>query len=109
MTKYEKNLELYDKLLAEFPEIDRKGKNMLYTSHNGHMFTYYSKEAELGIRLSKEDKKEFEEKYKTGPFIQYNSVMRGYVSIPQELLEDTKELKRYLELSYAYINTLEPK
>lgn len=57
------------------------------------MFSYYSKDAELGIRLSKEDKKDFEDKYKTGPFVQYNSVMQGYVGIPQELLEDTEELK----------------
>jgi len=102
-------LKLYDKLIASHPEIERKGKNNPYTSLNGHMFTFLSKEGVMGLRLSKEDKAEFEEKFKTGPFIQYGAVMRGYVTIPDELLENTEELKKYLDLSLAYIKTLKPK
>ena len=45
--------ESYDRLLATHPQVERKGKNMLYTSVNGHMFTVFSSRAQLGIRLPK--------------------------------------------------------
>ena len=32
-----------------------------------------------------------------------------YVAVPDSLLENTKELKKYLELSYEYAKTLKPK
>jgi TfoX/Sxy family transcriptional regulator of competence genes len=35
--------------------------------------------------------------------------MKEYVSVPDELLENTEELKQYLDLSYAYVRTLKPK
>jgi len=106
---YQHNLAFYDQLIATHSEIERKGKTMPYTSHNGHMFTFFSPEGVLGIRLSDEDKEVFEKKYGTGPFIQYRKVMRGYVPIPQSLLEDTKKLEEYLDKSYSYIKTLKPK
>ena len=103
-------LELYDALLATHSEKpERKGKNMMYTSMNGHMFTYLSKDNEFGIRMSKEDKAEYEEKYGTGPFIQYNSVMQGYVCVPDELFQKTEELAPWLAKSYDYIASLKPK
>ncbi|HEX9804853.1 MAG TPA: TfoX/Sxy family protein [Candidatus Dojkabacteria bacterium] len=102
-------LEAYEKAISEIPEIERKGKNLPYTSLNGHMFSLIGKDGKLGIRLSKEDKEEFEKKYKTKPFIQYGATMQGYVSIPDKLLKDTKELKKYLKKSLKYVKTLEPK
>ncbi|MHA1904738.1 MAG: hypothetical protein ACW977_12310 [Candidatus Thorarchaeota archaeon] len=47
----EDKLNLYEKLIATIPEIERKGKTMPYTSHNGHMFTLLAKSESLGIRL----------------------------------------------------------
>jgi TfoX/Sxy family transcriptional regulator of competence genes len=35
--------------------------------------------------------------------------MKEYVTVPKELLENTKELHHYLELSYEYVKTLKPK
>jgi hypothetical protein len=35
--------------------------------------------------------------------------MREYVSVPDALLANTGELKKYLALSYAYAKTLKPK
>jgi hypothetical protein len=109
ITDHELSIALYDALLATHPKIERKGKNFLYTSVNGHMFTYLDKGGKLGIRLSQDDGEAFVEKYKTEPFIQYNAVMRGYVSIPHDLLADTKELKAYLVKSYDYVSGLKPK
>jgi hypothetical protein len=35
--------------------------------------------------------------------------MPEYVAVPDGLLENTKELKKYLDLSFAYAKTLKPK
>ena len=35
--------------------------------------------------------------------------MKEYVAVPEKLLTKTKELKKYLELSYSYAKTLKPK
>lgn len=106
---FQHKLSLYDKLLATHPDIERKGKKMLYTSANGHMFTYFSKEGVLGIRLPKAEQEAFVAKYNTPPFVQYGAVMRGYVTVPDDLLNDTEALKPYLDLSYAYVLSLKPK
>jgi hypothetical protein len=106
---FQKKLNLYDKLLATHPDIERKGKTMLYTSENERMFTYFSKEGVLGIRLPKEEQEAFVTKYSTPPFVQYGSVLKGYVTVPDDLLQDTAALKPYLDLSYAYIRSLKPK
>jgi TfoX/Sxy family transcriptional regulator of competence genes len=106
---YDQKRALYDALIATNPEIERKGKSSPYTSVNGHMFSYLSKEGELGLRLSKEDQAAFVAKYNSEPFIQYGAVMRDYVSVPQDLLADTQELKGYLTQSYNYVSGLKPK
>ena len=38
-------LELYEKLIATNPDIERKGDVHPYTSANGHMFTYLDQTA----------------------------------------------------------------
>lgn len=106
---YQEKLNLYDRLLATHPDLERKGKKMLYTSVNGHMFTYFSQEGVLGIRLSKEDQEAFAAQYDTPPFVQYGAVMKGYVTVPDTLLQNTAELEPYLELSYNYVMSLKPK
>jgi TfoX/Sxy family transcriptional regulator of competence genes len=35
--------------------------------------------------------------------------MKEYVAVPDSLLENTKELSKYLDQSYAYAKTLRPK
>ena len=102
-------LDLYGKLIETNPNIERKGAKMPYTSMNGNMFTYFSKEGELGIRLPKEAREAFLEKYKASLLVSYGAVMKEYVAVPDHLLENTEELKKYLELSYTYVQTLKPK
>ena len=60
---YERQLALYDKLVSMTDKFERKGKTMPYTSANGYMFSLLNKDAELGIRLSKEAQKKFLEDY----------------------------------------------
>jgi len=107
--EYAANLELYEKVVATIPEVKRKGKTMPYTSRTGHMFSLFTKEGKLALRLPKDDREAFVKKYGTEPVVQYGAVMKEYVEIPQELLQDTDELKQYFELSYQYIGTLKPK
>jgi hypothetical protein len=102
-------LALYDKLIAANPEIERKGALNPYTSLNGHMFTYLNPSGTLALRLAEKERKEFLKKYRTTLFEAYGAVMKEYVTVPDSLLKNTKELGKYLELSYGYIKTLKPK
>ncbi len=102
-------LDLFDKLVDTHPDIERKGVTMPYTSMNGHMFTILSKSGSLGIRLPKDEREAFIEKYNTKLHEQYGAVMKEYVTVPDDLLLNTAELKKYLEISYEYIKSLKPK
>ena len=103
------NLELYEKLVAEFPEIQRNGEANPYTSLNGHMFSFLDKENRLSIRFSKTDQAEFIEQHETTVSIQYGSIMNGYAIVPQSLLERTDELKPYFQMSIDYVLSLKSK
>jgi TfoX/Sxy family transcriptional regulator of competence genes len=102
-------LELYDKLLATHPKIERKGATMGYTSLNGHMFTLLGPSGTLALRLPEGEREAFLKKYKTKLHEAYGAVMKEYVSVPDSLLNKTDELKKYLAISYDYIATLKPK
>ena len=101
--------EAWERLIETHPEVERKGKNLLYTSVNGHMFTMFSTEAMFGIRLSDEDQAAFLAEFESGPFLSYGSTMRGYVTVPDDLLFDTERLAPWLARSYAYVSSLPPK
>jgi TfoX/Sxy family transcriptional regulator of competence genes len=99
---------LYDKLVATDPRIERKGAANPYTSLNGNMFTLLHQSA-LAIRLPEDEREKFLKKYKTILFEAYGAVMREYVAVPDSLLKKTKELEKYLTMSYEYAKTLKPK
>lgn len=102
-------IEAYDRLLATHPEIERKGKNMLYTSTNGHMFTVFSTEAMLGIRLPREERATFLGAFDTTLLESHGTVMKEYVCVPDALLADTPALEPYLLMSFEYVRSLKPK
>ena len=106
---WEQKLEIYDMLVAKCPRFERKGKTVPYTSANGHMFSLLNKDGELGFRYSKEVQEKYIQEFDTTIFMSYGSVMRGYVSIPDQMLEDLDKLAEYLNESYDYVMTLEPK
>ena len=101
--------DAYDRLLATHPDISRKGKNLLYTSVNGHMFTVFSTNAKLGIRLAKPEREAFCDEFNTTILKSYGHNMPEYVTVPGALLEDTETLKPYLRISYEYVTSLKPK
>jgi len=100
---------LYDKLIATISEIKRKGAANPYTSLNDHMFTLLHQSRSLAIRLPEDKREEFLKKYKTTLFKAYGAIMEEYVTVPDALLKNTKELQKYLESSYEYVKTLKPK
>lgn len=106
---WEEKLALYDKFVATNSNFKRKGKIVPYTSANGYMFSFLNKEAQVGIRLSKEACEAFKEKYNTTEFKSHGAVMKNYVLIPDELLENLEVLAPYLEESYQYVLSLPPK
>jgi len=52
---------------------------------------------------------EFLNKYESGLMVQYGTVMKEYVVIPDQVLRSPKDLKKYFELSYAYAKILKSK
>ena len=102
-------VDLYDQLIATHPEIGRKGAANPYTSLNGNMFTLLHNSRSLAIRLPEDKRAEFLKKHKTRLFEAYGVVMKEYVAVPDALLKNTKELQKYLEMSYEYVKTLKPK
>ena len=103
------NLELYKEIISLCSEIELKGKNMLYTSNNGHMFSQLNKAGEIGMRFSEKRKEELLEELNTTPFTSYGSIMKGYVKIPETYLSNISELAYLLQESHKYVLSLEPK
>ena len=104
-----KALALYDKLLATIPDVARKGDTMPYTSLNGNMFSLFTKENRLTLRLPAGEREAFLARYKTTLSEQYGYVQPEYVVVPDALLAKTAELKRYFDISHAYVSSLRPK
>ena len=102
-------LALYEKLVATNPEVERKGDTVPYTSLNGHMFSYLSKEGKLALRLPPDGREAFLKKYKARLCEAYGRVQPEYVEVPDALLSSTRELKKIFDVSYAYASSLKPK
>ncbi|QQS29731.1 MAG: hypothetical protein IPM47_01895 [Sphingobacteriales bacterium] len=106
---WEEKLALYDRLIANCPGIERKGKTMPYTSANGYMFSQLNKDGELGIRFSEEVKKKYMQELKTGPFKAYGAVLKGYLLIPESMWNDSDKICGLINESHRYVMTLKPK
>jgi hypothetical protein len=102
-------LQLYEKLVATKPNVERKGATVPYTSLNGHMFSYLSKEGKLALRLPAEERKAFLKKYGAKLCEAYGKVQPEFVEVPDSLLCSTPELKKFFDLSYDYVCSLKPK
>ena len=106
---WEEKLKIYDELVARCPRFERKGKSVPYTSANGYMFSLLNKDAELGIRFSKDVQEKYFEELDTTYFKSHGATMRGYILIPDKMLKDLDTLAQLLNESYDYVMTLEPK
>jgi TfoX/Sxy family transcriptional regulator of competence genes len=102
-------LELFDKLIAIRPEIERKGANNAYAAVNGNMFLLMQADGVLAIRLPEGARAEFLKKYKAKLHEAYGVVMKEYVAVPDSVLGNTKELQKYAAISYDHAKSLKAK
>jgi TfoX/Sxy family transcriptional regulator of competence genes len=102
-------LQLYEKLLATNRSVTCRGATVPYTSLNGHMFSYMSKEGELALRLPAKEREVFLKKYNAKLCEAYGVVQPEYVEVPASLLSSTRELKKFSDASYNYVASLKPK
>ena len=109
MTVPIEKVELYDRLVAGFPGVERKGKTMPYTSVNGNMFSFLTPEGTLALRLPAAARSAFLEVFETALVEQHGAVMKEYVAVPDALLADTPALAPYFEQSLEYAASLKPK
>ena len=86
-----------------------KGAKNPYTSRNGHMFSFLDEDGTMAIRLSDELTAEFRSGYESGDVIRYGATMRGYSSVPAELLADPDSLSVWFDRSWEWIGTLPAK
>src|SRR5271169_363523 len=93
-------LALFEKLVASNPGVERKGAALPYTSFNGHMFSCLHPSGSLALRLPEDEREKFLEKYKTKLFESYGVVQKEYVTVPDSLLKNTKELQKYFAMSH---------
>ena len=106
---WDEKLKIYDQLIGKCPRFERKGKTMPYTSANGYMFSLFNKDCEIGIRFSKEVQEKYIKAFNSSIYKSYGAVMKGYVLIPDHMLEDLDHVAHYLNESYDYVMSLEPK
>lgn len=106
---WKETLEIYDKIVSACPKFERKGKTMPYTSANGYMFSLLNKDGEFGVRLPKKEGEAFKEEHNTTKFMSYGAVMKDYVLIPENLLNNNDFMIALLNKSYEYVMTLPPK
>lgn len=102
-------LDVYRKLVADYPGLSHKGVSMPYTSLNGNMFSFVTNEGKLALRLPDGDRQEFMARFHTNPVIQHGALMKEYVEVPDVLLKDQKELFTYFTRSYEHASTIKPK
>ena len=102
-------LALYDEAIDKCPRFERKGVTAPYTSANGYMFSLLNKDGELGIRFSKEIQKKYMQGLGTTTFQSHGATMRGYILVPEEMWGDLESLAGFLNESYDYVMSLEPK
>ena len=102
-------IELFNQLVATHPNAERKGDTIPYTSMNGHMYSYFSKDGFLALRLPEKARAEFLEKYNTTLVTAYGIIQKEYVTVPDSLLANTEELKPWFRASFNYVSSLKPK
>lgn len=109
MVDRDETITRFEEILALFPDVQRKGAANPYTSYNGNMFSFVTKEGAVALRLDDDAREQFMKKHGTGPVIQYGATMRGYVEVPAKVLANTRQMKKYFADSVACVHSLPAK
>jgi hypothetical protein len=101
--------DIYRQVAGSFKDVEVKGAAMPYTSVNGNMFSFISKENELSIRLPEDVLKEVLTDHKGKISIQHGIVMKEYVVVPESFFKKKDLLKKYFGISLRYASGLKAK
>lgn len=107
MPDFEAVLAIYDRACAA-TDIPRKGKNLVYTSANGHMFSQMNKAGELGVRLPKPRQQDMGDEYGAGPFKSYGATMRDYICLTEGMLANEDLIAALLTEALAFVESMPP-
>ena len=104
-------LAVFIKMIGAVSGVEIKGaKKMAYTSINGNMYALISKSNVIGLRLAKDDRDKFLEKYQSTLFEGVpGHFMKEYVAMPQSLHQNTRAMRSWFRKSHAYAKALKPK
>lgn len=111
----EELVTLFQWLVKPVEGVELKGAKSTYISCNGNMFGFIIKdedekaEAGLALRLSKSDRNAFLEKHPDCVVVQYDTVMKDYVRIPTEMLENKRKLRTFFKKVCENAFALKPK
>ena len=106
---YLARLAHYERLVASLPGVERKGDANPYTSLNGHMFSYLHPRGSMALRLPPELREAFLARYQTELFQAYGVVQKEYVTVPDDLLDDTEALRPHFQAGHDYVAGMKPK
>lgn len=84
----------YDKLIANYPGLERKGANMPYTSLNGHMFSFLDAKGNLNLRLPEKERDNFINQFKTILSVQHGSRHEGICTCTSGAFEKNQFYKK---------------
>ena len=73
---WEERLNIFDAIAAKCPLFKRKGKSMIYTSTNRHMFGLLNKAGEIGFRYSKEVQEKYIKEFNSDYYKSYGATMK---------------------------------
>lgn len=106
---WSEKLQLYDTFIQKHESFNRRGNSMPHTVANGYMFSQLNKLGEIGLRFSPERCRELITLWDSKPFKAYGAVMRGYVVVPENILNNSKLMQALFSESHAYVLSLPSK
>ena len=109
MTDRATRLARFEALLADTPDLPRKGKANPYSSMNGNMVAFIGKDDTFALRLPKARRAAFLEEHPDAVVVSYNTVMKDYVGVPDAVLEDPEAMQALWYEMVANARTLAPK
>ena len=101
--------ERYSTILNDFSALELKGKTTPYTSLNGHMTSFLSKEGTLGLRLDNETREEILKNDEIKPMFQHGRPMKDFLEFSLDFMQNDDEIKEVFVKSVEYCERLKPK
>ena len=105
----EEVLQKYRRAIERHADIEVKGAKTPYTALNGNMFSFIDDEDHICLRFSEDRKAALKQEFGLEDVVQYGAVMRGYVQMPNQIIEDQSLYQRLFSESLEFAKSLKPK